>query len=154
MLLLPGKNQNEMQGMQEEKKKIFHYEFLHALIILPGKIVEQVLMETVLRHTENEVIGDSQHDFTKGTSCWTNFTAFYDTVTVLVDEGRATDIIYLGLCKAFDTAPHNILISAEKHGFDGWMTQWIRNWLDGHTRRVKVNSLMLKWKPVRGGETT
>lgn len=78
--------------------------------------------------------------------------AFCDTVTVLVDEGRATDIIYLDLCKAFDTDPH-ILISTEKHGLDVWMTQWIRNWLDNHIQRVKVNSLMFKWKPVRSEET-
>lgn len=77
MFLLPGKNQNEMQGMQKEKRKRFNYEFLSALIILPGKIMEQILMEALLRQTENkEVVGDSQHDFTKDTSCWTNFMAF------------------------------------------------------------------------------
>ncbi|GAB0207540.1 mitochondrial enolase superfamily member 1 [Grus japonensis] len=94
-----------------------------SLTSVPGKIMEQILLETMLRHMENK-----EH-------WWT-----------------ITDVIYLDLCKAFDTVPHDILASKlERHGFDGWTTRWIRNWLDGRTQRVVVNGSMSKWKSVTSG---
>ncbi|KAF4800975.1 hypothetical protein TURU_038707 [Turdus rufiventris] len=66
-----------------------------------------------------------------------------------------TVIICLDLCQMFDTVLHNTLDSKlERHGFDRWTTRGMRNWLDGHTQRAVVNSLMSAFPGISGIEHT
>ncbi|GAB0199197.1 mitochondrial enolase superfamily member 1 [Grus japonensis] len=96
-----------------------------TLASVPSNSMEQILLETLL---------------------------IIRRVAALVDKGSATDVIYLDLCKASDTVPHDILVSKlERHGFNGWTTWWMRNWLDGRTQRVVVNGSMSKWRTVTSG---
>ncbi|KAK4828823.1 hypothetical protein QYF61_000880 [Mycteria americana] len=93
----------------------------------------------------------SQHGFRKGRSCLTNL-IFYNKVTRLVDEGKAVDVVYLDISKAFDTVSHSILLGKlAAHGLDGWTLRWVKNWLDGRAQRVVVNGVYSGWQPVTSG---
>ncbi|KAJ7423402.1 RNA-directed DNA polymerase from mobile element jockey-like protein [Willisornis vidua] len=98
---------------------------------------------------DQALICNSQNDFTRGKPCLACLVTFCDGVTVVVDVGKATDVIYLRLFKAVDTVPHNIFVSKlERDGFDGRITWWIRNWLSSSTQRVVVSWSLSKWRTV------
>ncbi|CAM5088467.1 unnamed protein product [Eretmochelys imbricata] len=124
-----------------------------SLTSVPGKIMEHVLKESILKHLdERKVIRNNQHGFTKGKSCLTNLIAFYDEITGSVDEGKAVDVLFLDFSKAFDTVSHSILVSKlKKYGLDGCTTRWVVSWLDCRAQRVVINGSMSSWQPVSSG---
>lgn len=66
----------------------------------------------MLRYIEyKEMTADSQHGVMKIKLYLIIFVAFYNKVTVLMNKGRVTAVVYLDLCTAFDAALHSILLS-------------------------------------------
>ncbi|CAM5076950.1 unnamed protein product [Eretmochelys imbricata] len=124
-----------------------------SLTSVPGKIMEQVLKESILKHLEErKVIRNSQHGFTKGKSCLTNLIAFYDEITGFLDEGKAVDVLFLDFSKALDMVSHSILASKlKKYGLDEWTIRWIESWLDCRAQQVVINGSMSSWQPVSSG---
>jgi len=126
---------------------------LVSLTSIPGKVMEQLILEVIIKQAEEKkVIRSSQHGFTKGKSRLTNLIASCDGMTGWADEGRAVDVVSLDFSKAFDTVSHNILLGKlGKCGLDEWSVRWIENWLNGRAQRVVISGTESSWRPVTSG---
>ncbi|XP_068775232.1 uncharacterized protein [Struthio camelus] len=121
-----------------------------SLPSIPGKVMEQLIVEVLTKHVEDKkVIRSSQQRFTKGKSCLTSRIAFSDGLTGGVDEGRAVDVVCLDFSKALDTVSHHILLGSHtkiRRSFSGHsciteipeITEWPR--MEGTSRDHLVQS--------------
>lgn len=68
-----------------------------------------------------QVLGKTQHGFTKGKLFLTNLIAFYNTVTCSADVAWAVNFVYLDFSQAFDTVSHSFLPEKLMHyHLDKW----------------------------------
>uniref|UniRef100_K7EZJ1 Reverse transcriptase domain-containing protein n=1 Tax=Pelodiscus sinensis TaxID=13735 RepID=K7EZJ1_PELSI len=124
-----------------------------SLTSVPGKIMEQIVKESICKHLEdNKGIGSSQQGFVKNKSCQTNLIAFFDRITSLVEKGEAVDVVYVDFSKALDTVSHDLLINKlGKYNLDGATIRWVHNWLANHSQRVVINGSQSCWKGRTSG---
>ena len=66
-----------------------------SLTSVPGKVMEQIILNTIIQHMQDQMIRPSQHGFMKGRACLTNLISFCVKMTRLLDEGKVVDIVYL-----------------------------------------------------------
>lgn len=106
--------------------------------LIPGKVMELLILETTSRHSKNKTtIRNSQHGSIKIKTSLTNLIGFYDEITGLVDAGRAADIACLDLSKTFNSVSCKILLEKlMKYGLDKQAVKCTENCLHGWAQRV------------------
>ena len=72
--------------------------------------------------------------------------------TSLLDEGNSIDVIYFDFAKAFDSVPHQRLLSKlNSYGIRGNVLQWITAFLRDRKQRVVLNGFKSSWTNVLSG---
>lgn len=70
--------------------------------------MQEVLGVTEKHLKDTVVLSPRQHKFLRGKSCLTNFFAFYNELSHLVDLGKPAEVIFWDFSQALDTASRSI----------------------------------------------
>ena len=103
-----------------------------SLTCITCKLFEHIICKHILVHlVDHKILTDLQHGFMSGRSCETQLvTTFQDLAQMHNKKGSQIEIAVLDFSKAFDTVPHDGLLSKLKHyGIDEKIWLWIYNFL-------------------------
>ena len=124
------------------------------LTCITCKLFEHIICRHVLDHLEqHKIITDLQHGFRSGRSCKIQLiTTFQDIAEMYDKKGSQIDIAVLDFSKAFDTVPHDGLLSKLKHyGIDRHIWQWTSNFLKNRKQCVVVDGVSSSLADVDSG---
>lgn len=96
----PWKKANVTAIFRKAKRDLGRYRLV-SLTWVPGKVMEQIHLETISKHHKvKEVTGSSQQGLMKGKSWLTYLASFYKKMAALM---RRVDVVYLDFSKALNT---------------------------------------------------
>ena len=98
------------------------------------------------------MIINNQHGFRVGHSCTTQQLELMEDFTDYFELGIPYDCIYLDFAKAFDSVPHQrLLTKVNDLGLQGELLYCIKDFLTGRKQRVMVNNTCSEWSDVTSG---
>ena len=93
-----------------------------------NKVLERFISRRFYDHMAH-LITPSQHGFLRNRSCTTQLIQVVHSVGQCLDKNILTDLIYLDLAKAFDSAEHQILLrKLQSYGVAGRFLHWFRDY--------------------------
>ena len=112
-----------------------------SLTSVTCKLLEHIICKHLLTHLEkNNILTNLNHGFRSGYSCETQLLVTLNDLLHFNDEGLQTDVIILDFSKAFDTVPHEeLLTKLESFGITGSIHHWLRTFLTKRYMQVVVD---------------
>ena len=117
------------------------------------KIMERLVKQSLMTYLlSNNLLKDSQHGFLPGRSTLTCLLSYLESVTHFLDSNQCIDVVYLDLAKAFDSVPHQCLLSKlQSYGIVNPVLAWIAAFLRDRKQCVQINSVRSSFKRVCSG---
>ena len=101
---------------------------------------------------QHNVLIENQHGFRSQHSCVTQLITLTEDISYALDHQTQIDIILLDFSKAFDTVPHQRLLTKLKHyGIGDSTLAWIESWLTRRSQCVVLDGETSNPVPVLSG---
>jgi hypothetical protein len=123
------------------KKERGNYRPISVLSII-AKIFEKLVYSQLNKFlTENSILSPCQSGFRKGHSTTTALLENTDSWLLNMDSGLVNGVLFLDLCKAFDTVNHEILIKKLfTYGIQNKSLDWFKSYLQNRKQFCVVNN--------------
>ena len=114
--------------------------------------MEKIIFDKVSDFILNHTISLSQFGFIKKRSTVQQLLLYYDLLSNALHKHHQVDAVYLDIRKAFDTVPHDILLSKLWNaGTTGSLWNFFKAYLNNRKQCVVINGCSSDWLPVSSG---
>lgn len=124
-----------------------------SLLSVVSKIFEKIVKERMLKFLDKfSFFADKQFGFLPRRSVEDALFRKISEIATQLERGKSVAVVYVDLCKAFDTVDFEILLrKLFNAGFRGPIYGWLRSYLTEREQMVKVGSGCGKKRKVRWG---
>ena len=117
------------------------------------KVCEMIVRQQLVQFwISNEVFIPEQFGFLKGKSCLSQLLSSFHDWASGRNKGLTTDVIFLDLSKAFDSVPHErLLTKIHAYSIQCPLLSWLRSFLTNRYQRVVLRGHYSSWTSVLSG---
>ena len=133
-----------------DKQSVSNYRPISLTCIVLKLFLEWIVHKHLYSMLESrDLLQDHQFGFRRKRSTTSLLmTAVHDWAAGL-NFNQTTHCLFLDLCKAFDSVPHErLLLKLQLYGVGGALLTWFDHSLTTHRQRVSLNGSFLLWLPV------
>ena len=135
-----------------DKRDRGNYRPISVLSTVAGLFEKMIYLQLNEYLIENNIISVHQSGFRKGQSTATSLLTTTNSWLINMDSGLINGVVFLDLCKAFDTIDHEILMNKlYLYGVKGSALRWFKSYLMHREQVCKIDNIISTPKNIKCG---